>query len=334
MEMPINLQAIKRDGEEDNFLDTEHVLSVAATADPDTMYWDQAIRQEDAADFIKAAVEEIETHQQQGHWEVIPKEDVPVGTRVLDAIWSMKRKRKLKTNQVYKHKARLNVHGGQQQYGKDYWETFAPVVTWASIRLLLVLTLMYGWYTTQIDFVLAYPQADIECELYMKIPKDFSINQHDRSTHVLKLLKNIYGQRQAGRVWNQHLHTQLIKIGWTQSNADECVYYKDNVVFLVYVDDGILISPVHENIQQAIKKLQSTFKISIEGTLNDYVGISVERTAKDEYHLSQPNIINSILKELNFNEDTKAAKTPAHSTTILGPGAGKENTRQTGPIEE
>jgi hypothetical protein len=93
---------------------------------------------------------------------------------------------------------------------------------------------------------------------------------------------------------------------------------------LVYVDDGILISPMPENIAQAITTLQSTFKISIEGTLNDYVGISVERTGKDEYHLSQPNIINSILKELNFNDDTKAAKTPAHSTTVLSPGIGKE----------
>jgi hypothetical protein len=63
---------------------------------------------------------------------------------------------------------------------------------------------------------------------------------------------------------------------------------------------------------------------TIEGTLNDYVGINVERTAKDEYHLSQPNIINSILKELSFDESIKAAKTPAHSTTVLGPGIGKE----------
>jgi hypothetical protein len=129
MDMPINLQAIKYDNESEIFLDTQQVLSVAATTDPDTMYWDQAIKQEDATEFIQAAIEEIETHQQQAHWEVVPKSVVPSGTRVLDAIWSMKRKRNLKTNQVYKHKARLNVHGGQQQYGKDYWETYAPVVT-------------------------------------------------------------------------------------------------------------------------------------------------------------------------------------------------------------
>jgi Reverse transcriptase (RNA-dependent DNA polymerase) len=117
--------------------------------------------------------------------------------------------------------------------------------------------------------VLAFAQEDIKWELYMKIPKDFSINQHDRSKHVMKLLKNIYGQQQARRVWNQHLHIQLIKIGWIQSSADECGYYLNYVGFLVYVDNGILISPVQNNITQAMTTLQSTFKFWIKGTLNE-----------------------------------------------------------------
>jgi hypothetical protein len=129
----------------------------------------------------------------------------------------MKRKRRLTTNEIYIHKARLNMHGGQQEFGKDYWETYAPVVTWALIRLLLILTLMYGWYTTQIDFVLAYPQADVETDLYMKIPKDFSIQGKTSTTHALKLIKNLYGQKQAGRVWNKHLHDKLCDLGWKQS---------------------------------------------------------------------------------------------------------------------
>jgi Reverse transcriptase (RNA-dependent DNA polymerase) len=109
-----------------------------------------------------------------GHWNVIPKSEVPSGTKVLDAVWSMNRKRRLATNKIYKYKARLDVHGGQQELGINYWETYSPVVTWASIRHLLILTLMYGWNTRQIDFVLAYPQAEGECNIYMRIPRDFS----------------------------------------------------------------------------------------------------------------------------------------------------------------
>jgi Reverse transcriptase (RNA-dependent DNA polymerase) len=108
-------------------------------------------------------------------------------------------------------------------------------------------------------------------------------------------VKNLCGQKQAGRIWNQHLHNELVQMGWVQSTADECVYYKGQVVFLVNVDDGILISPSNENIVDALTSLQSTFKIFVEGTLSDYVGVHVEHTGENEYHLSQPNIINSIL---------------------------------------
>jgi hypothetical protein len=76
------------------------------------MYWDQAIKQHDSKEFIQAAVDEITTHQENGHWKVVPLEDIPQETPVLDAVWSMKRKQRLMTNEVYKHKARLNVHGG------------------------------------------------------------------------------------------------------------------------------------------------------------------------------------------------------------------------------
>jgi hypothetical protein len=96
------------------------------------------------------------------------------------------------------------------------------------------------------------------------------------------------------------------------------------LVFLVYTDDGILISPQKEGLENALKMLQSTFKISVEGTLSDYVGVNVEKTGEEEYHLSQPNIINSIIKEVNFGNDTKSAKTPSYSTAILGPGKDKE----------
>jgi hypothetical protein len=78
--------------------------------DGDTMYWDQALKQHDAAEFVKAAIDETSTHQENGHWKVVPLDDVPKETPVLDAVWSMKRKRILLTNEVYKHKARLNIH--------------------------------------------------------------------------------------------------------------------------------------------------------------------------------------------------------------------------------
>jgi Reverse transcriptase (RNA-dependent DNA polymerase) len=129
----------------------------------------------------------------------------------------------LLTNEVYKHKSRLNIHGGQQQYGIKFWEMFSPIAMRATVRFFIVLIIIYGWFTLQIDFILVYAQADAECDLYMRIPKGFTIKDENRFTLVLKILKNLYGQKQAGHVWNQHLHKALIKLGWVQRDVDDCL---------------------------------------------------------------------------------------------------------------
>ena len=59
----------------------------------------------------------------------------------------------------------------------------------------------------------------------------------------MKLLKNLYGQKQAGQIWNQHLTTKLIACELTQSHIDEYVFYFKKSVFLVITDDTILMGP-------------------------------------------------------------------------------------------
>jgi len=64
-----------------------------------------------------------------------------------------------------RHGARISVNGGQQQYGVNYWETFSLVVAWRSIRLILTLSIIHEWHTRQNDFVLVYPQVELEGEI-------------------------------------------------------------------------------------------------------------------------------------------------------------------------
>jgi hypothetical protein len=116
-------------------------------------------------------------------------------------------------------------------------------VTWAAVRLMTTLAWLSNWHTRQCDFVLAYPHAPIECDLYMELPKGIQFSNGNIKTHVLKLIKNLYGQKQAGRVWNQHLARGLKKAGFATSKVDECVFYKGKTVFIVYVDDGIFFGP-------------------------------------------------------------------------------------------
>ena len=154
----------------------------------------------------------------------------------------MKCKRRISTGKVYKWKARLNLHGGKQEHGINYWETYSATLAWPTICFLLSQSLIMGWHTKQIDFTLAYPQADAECQLYMEVPKGFNVSGGN-DNHCLMILKNIYGQRQAGQVWSLHLRKGLQECGFSPSQVDECVFYKGTVIFMVYVDNAILLSP-------------------------------------------------------------------------------------------
>jgi Reverse transcriptase (RNA-dependent DNA polymerase) len=158
----------------------------------------------------------------------------------------------------------------------------------------------------------------------MKIPKGFTINGGTRTTHVIKLLKNLYGQKQAGRVWNKHLHEIFIELGWVQSQIDECLYHKRDILFLAYVDDVIIVSPHNQHIDEELDLLKKMFNISDEGTLNDYVRVNIERAPDGTVHMTQPQLSQSVLTELNFNNDTKEATTPVLSSTILRDGKGNE----------
>ena len=52
---------------------------------------------------------------------------------------------------------------------------------------------------------MTYPQAPIEEDIYMEIPQGIETATGNSKDKVLKLLKNIYGQKQAGQVWNSYL---------------------------------------------------------------------------------------------------------------------------------
>ena len=292
-------------------------IAFMAHSNKDTMYFHEAMQAPDKDEFAKAVVKEVNDHIDHKHWELIPRESVPRGVKILPSVWSMKRKRDIKTQRVYKHKARLNVHGGKQEYGENYFETFSPVVTWFSIRLLLVLAILNSWHTRQVDFVLAYPQADIEYDMYMELPHGIKTKHGNGKTHVLKLLKNLYGQKQAGRVWNQHLVKRLKAIGFQQSKVDECVFFRDNVIFIVYVDDGIFASPDKQAIDKAISELKEHCDIEDQGDITDYLGVNVERLPNGDFKLSQPHLIRQIVDEVKLSKRIAGRQTPAASTKIL-----------------
>ncbi|KAL7563769.1 hypothetical protein ACA910_020453 [Epithemia clementina (nom. ined.)] len=295
-------------------------IAFATSSDPDVMYLHEALRAHDRRQFLEAMDVEIQGHVKGKHWIVVPRTDVPKGTRILDAVWSMRRKRRLDTREIYKWKARLNVHGGQQEHGVNYWETYAPVVMWPTIRIFFILSILLGWYSRQLDFVMAFPHAPVEVPLFMNIPKGYRLKDASTQTHVLRLLKNIYGQKQGPRVWNRYLDQGLKEIGFSPSAIDPCLYYGDQVMMLIYIDDCLLFSPSKQAIDAVVLSLRNSyqgFNVDDQGEVKDFLGIKIRKQTDGSIMLTQPHLINSIIQDLQLQSNSQVRETPALSTVIL-----------------
>jgi hypothetical protein len=166
---------------------------------------------------------------------------------------------------------------------------------------------------------MAYTQAPVEREHYMEIPKGVAVaGGGDRSKYVICLIKNLYGRKQAGRVWYQYLTKGLLELGFTQSYVDQCVFYKGTCVLLVYVDDTIILGPIKADVDKAIALVKTKFQLREEGDLCDYLGIKVTKLPDGTIKLTQPHLINTILTNLNLQSTgTKGQSTPALSSVLL-----------------
>ena len=128
------------------------------------------LKEEDAADFITAMKKEAEDHESRGQKDMITCSSIASGSGVktIQAIWSFKRKH-FPNGELNKHKACLCSHVKMQQWVLNYWETYAPVVNWISIRFLLALSDIVGLESQDIDFILDVPQAELDVPVYTEL---------------------------------------------------------------------------------------------------------------------------------------------------------------------
>jgi len=124
-----------------------------------------------------------------------------------------------------------------------------------------------------IDFILAYPQADVKVDIYMWPPNGCKLQSCSSGQHLLKLWKNLYGLKDAGQTWYEHIRDGLIRHGFKISSVDPYLFTKGKVLLILYVDDAVIISPDKEAIKQVVQSLEQGFALTDEGPICDYLGI-------------------------------------------------------------
>jgi hypothetical protein len=158
-------------------------LHVMSSNKEDILTQCQMLKTEDKAKFIESQKAEIEGLLKFDVMDIHPISKLPPKARLLHAIWSYRRKR-LPSGVLLKYKSRICVNGKEQVFGRDYWETYAPVASWAMICMLLLLSSVLNFKSHQVDYTQAFPQASLDDAVFMRIPqgwfvKDGVLHQHE-----------------------------------------------------------------------------------------------------------------------------------------------------------
>ena len=260
----------------DGTVDTlqNHVYVANEIVNNDTFTINEVKQYPERASFKEAMIAEIDDHKERNHCELVDRNSIPKGHKTAMIIWSCNIKR-YPGGRIMKYKARLCAHGGQQKLVVNYWETYSPVVSWISVRLLQIVCCVLGLKSASVDFVLAFPQTELEEEIYMELAVGFEALGADCS-QVLKLKKNLYGLKEASSNWYGMIKGGLVRRKFTPSVIDPCAFYKEGMIMLLYVDNMIVVSKKEKNIDKLIKSLREEderFILTSQGDIENYLGV-------------------------------------------------------------
>ncbi|KAJ9541460.1 hypothetical protein OSB04_027966 [Centaurea solstitialis] len=158
------------------------------------------------------------------------------------------------------------------------------------------------------DVKTAFLNGKLTEDVYMQQPQGFVDPKNPNK--VCKLLKSIYGLKQASRSWNLHFDERIKEFGFAKSEFEPCVYTKFSgsiVTFLVlYVDDILLIGNDIPTLLSVKAWLSKCFQMKDLGEAAYILGIKIYRNrSRRLIGLSQGTYIDKVLKRFRMDESKK-----------------------------
>jgi len=292
-----------------------------AGVDPDyPTYW-QAMSSPDAAEWKEAMSKEIQTLIDLKSWVLVPKSQVlKQGHKVIKSTWAFRQKRNPDGTPT-KKKARFCVRGNHmsrlaKEGGMDPFETYSPVVQWSSVRLMLILTIIHGLETRQVDYVNAFAQAELTKDVFIDMPLGF---QHANDEEcVLWLKKSLYGMTDAPLMFFELLKSNLEAIGFKQQkNHDPCLFFHKDAICLSWVDDCLWMGRDGKALDELIRRMKDERGMDLKVESYDvsaFLGIQFTRKGHS-IELKQDGLLNKILEDCGML-DCNSISTPADATTL------------------
>ena len=237
----------------------------------------EAMNLEDSDKWLATSQKEFDGLAEMGVWKLV---DHPSNRKTIKCRWTYV----LKADGRYK--ARLVAKGYTQVQGIDYEETFSPVARYESIRYLLAHVALLDWEIEAMDVKLAYLHGVLDEEIYMEQPEGFIAKGEENK--VCRLVRSLYGLKQAGRVWNRtFVHTIKKKLGFNTIHSDVGVYILHchhkrgdsnmDMILILYVDNLLLLGEDLSKIEDIKCQLGKLYQMEDLGPASSYLGIQITR---------------------------------------------------------
>ena len=163
----------------------------------------------------------------------------------------------------------------------------------------------------------AFLNGDLTEEVYMQAPSSYS----DYPDKVCLLRRALYGFKQAPQAWFSKFSNIVNQFGFSSSPHDTVLFIrrfdKGMILFLLYVDDMIIIGDDHSDISDFKQFLHQHFEMKDFGHLSYFLDLEVSSDSSG-YYLSQAKYASDLLSRASLT-DTKVVSTPLEMNARLTP---------------
>jgi hypothetical protein len=223
-------------------------------------------------------------------------------------------------------KARVVIRGQFMKEGINFNDTFAPVAKPATVRAFLASAAANGRTIKAGDVETAFLSADMDCEVWVRMPPfwggaDNSIDLTATTGPPRLLKKGVPGIPQGSRLFYETFSSHLSTMGFKQSHADKCLFFKnagpDRLVVLLWVDDFLVSHVTDEAFEGFMRQLRSKFTVTSVGPLTSFLGMEICYSISDRsISICQSNTIGVLLERSKMTE-CNPSSTPCPAGTVF-----------------
>jgi hypothetical protein len=270
----------------------------------------------ESAQWSKAMQTEVDLLRQKNCWDLVRRSDIPSTSRVIPGQWVYKKKQN--DDGSIRYKARWVIRGNllSDSHFEQHHDTYAPVVSPTTSRILFAAAAHHSWTILQADAVLAFLNGQLHDTVYMRQPLGFE--QGQGQDLVCKLNQSLYGLTPSARIWYDTLTSYLTELDFRASPYDSGLFIsttKPHLYLTTHVDDFKIVAQHEDDAHNTLNALKARFEIKELGQIKHYLGTAIETDDKG-IRITQSSYIDELIESFGMT-DSHATKSPLDPGIII-----------------